>query len=57
VYLLKEVPQQHQKMINQFLEAIWKKYYEKGEEILLRELESLMENRLMNVKRATGLPE
>jgi predicted nucleic-acid-binding protein len=57
VYLLKEVPPQHQQMINKFLEAQWKKYYEKGEEILMRELESLMENRLMSVKRATGLPE
>jgi outer membrane translocation and assembly module TamA len=57
VYRLKDVSEEHQKLINKFNEANWTKYYEKGEQIHMRNLEDIMEDRMMSVKRATELPE
>jgi hypothetical protein len=57
VYELKDVSEKHQELINKFNEANWIKYYEKGEQIHMRNMEDIMEDRMMSVKRAIELPK
>jgi hypothetical protein len=57
VYELKNVSEQDQKLINKFNEARWTMYYQKGEQIHMRDLENIMEDRMMSVKRAIELPK
>jgi hypothetical protein len=57
VYQLKEVSHEHQQKINKLVEANCTRYYQKGEQIFFREMESVMEDRLMSIKRASDLPK
>jgi hypothetical protein len=57
VFELKDVSEDYQKLINKFNEARWTMYYQKGEQIHMRDLENIMEDRMMSVKRTIDLPE
>jgi hypothetical protein len=57
IYVLKDVGQEQQQKFNKIIKIHCQEFLEKGEEISMRNLHEIYEDRLMSVKRANELPE
>ena len=57
MFVLKEVNQENKQKVNKLMQVNRKEFFEKGEEISMRTLQEIYEDRLMCVKRATKVPE
>ena len=55
--MLKEVDEEVKNKFNKVIKIFGKKYLQKGEQISMRTLQEIYEDRLMTLKRSTNLPQ